>query len=61
MRSQRIVRADFDFRFWPFCNIRQCPLLRSCSRLSRHQGLLTKPIDFALLRQEIDSRLEQAA
>jgi hypothetical protein len=29
--------------------------------LSRHQGLLTKPIDFALLRQEIDSRVEQAA
>ncbi|WFU22772.1 response regulator [Bradyrhizobium sp. CB1717] len=24
-------------------------------------GLLTKPIDFALLRQEIDTRLEQAA
>ena len=24
-------------------------------------GLLTKPIDFALLRQEIDSRLERAA
>jgi hypothetical protein len=24
-------------------------------------GLLTKPIDFALLRHEIDSRLEQAA
>lgn len=24
-------------------------------------GLLTKPIDFALLRQQIDSRLEQAA
>ena len=24
-------------------------------------GLLTKPIDFALLRQEIDQRLEQAA
>lgn len=24
-------------------------------------GLLTKPIDFSLLRQEIDSRLEQAA
>jgi CheY-like chemotaxis protein len=25
------------------------------------EGLLTKPIDFALLRQEIDMRLEQAA
>jgi PleD family two-component response regulator len=25
------------------------------------EELLTKPIDFALLRQEIDSRLEQAA
>jgi hypothetical protein len=24
-------------------------------------GLLTKPIDFALLRQEIDARLDQAA
>lgn len=24
-------------------------------------GLLTKPIDFALLRQQIDTRLEQAA
>jgi CheY-like chemotaxis protein len=24
-------------------------------------GLLTKPIDFALLRQEIDTRLDQAA
>jgi DNA-binding NtrC family response regulator len=24
-------------------------------------GLLTKPIDFAQLRQEIDTRLEQAA
>jgi CheY-like chemotaxis protein len=25
------------------------------------EGLLTKPIDFALLRQQIDARLEQAA
>jgi CheY-like chemotaxis protein len=25
------------------------------------EGLLTKPIDFAVLRQEIDTRLEQAA
>jgi CheY-like chemotaxis protein len=25
------------------------------------EGLLTKPIDFSLLRQEIDTRLEQAA
>ena len=25
------------------------------------EGLLTKPIDFALLRQEIDTRLGQAA
>jgi CheY-like chemotaxis protein len=25
------------------------------------EGLLTKPIDFALLRQQIDTRLEQAA
>jgi CheY-like chemotaxis protein len=24
-------------------------------------GLLTKPIDFAVLRQEIDARLDQAA
>jgi len=24
-------------------------------------GLLTKPIDFTLLRQEIDTRLEQAS
>jgi len=25
------------------------------------EGLLTKPIDFVVLRQEIDTRLEQAA
>jgi len=55
VRAERPKRAgDHDSRLW-----------RRGHQAARNSqgavGLLTKPIDFALLRQEIDARLDQAA